>query len=104
MTRAANEKKKLKASCISAVSQEKSFYLQLSKEIKQLQFLDPSLLLNRKKNGQINLPMFRKALCKCSEDHIRRDTQRIKGGKKGNQKHPSVYKNCHSRDKRAQRT
>lgn len=75
MTRAANGKK-LKAFCIFALFQKQNHYLQLNKEIKQLKFLDHSLLPNRNKNGQINLPMFRKALCKCSEAHTRIDTQR----------------------------
>lgn len=91
MTRIASEKK-LKASYSFALFLKQNHYFQLSKEIKQLKFLDPSLLLNRKKNGQINLPTFIKALCKCSEDHIRTRSKN-KREEKGNQKHPSVYKN-----------
>lgn len=75
--------KKLKASCIFALFLKQNHYLFVVKQRnKTITISWPFPTLNRQKNGQINLPMFRKALCKCWEDHIRIDTQRIKEKKR----------------------
>jgi hypothetical protein len=55
--------------------------------MKLLKFLDPSLL-NREENGQINIKMFRKALCKCTGNHIK--YSRKNSLKKDKQKQPRM--------------
>lgn len=81
MTSAANEKiKSILYFCF--VSKGNHYLFVVKQRNKTITISWPFPTLNRQKNGQINLPMFRKSLCKCSEDHIRIDTQRIKEKKR----------------------